>query len=216
MTTPPLADLLRRRRAPARRTALRVAALASVPVVLALTGLLHPHHLTPDTAERWTTLHLLLLPLFPLLAGSPLLLLRGMGGPWATTARLGCYIYAIFYTALDAIAGVAYGTLTANTDDPATLTRAGAALDVVGGTLGLIGSLGFLLASVATTAALAARHGGRRAAAGGTVLITASVLWLGSHIYWPEGVLTALALGLGFALLGIASPRGAAPESAAG
>nr|BFE82415.1 hypothetical protein GCM10020093_050160 [Planobispora longispora] len=50
-------------------------------------------------------MHLLLLPVFPLLAGSLLFLLRGLEGPWVTVARAGSYLYAIFYTALDAIAG---------------------------------------------------------------------------------------------------------------
>ncbi|GIH78912.1 hypothetical protein Plo01_53410 [Planobispora longispora] len=187
-----------------------------VPVVLAAAGLLHPHHLTQDTAGRWIALHLLLLPVFPLLAGSLLFLLRGLEGPWVTVARAGSYLYAIFYTALDAIAGVAYGTLLANVDDPASLTRAGTAIDVTGGALGLIGSSGFLLAAIATTVALAAHCGARRVAAGGTVLIAASVLWLGSHIYWPEGVVTVLCLGLGAALLAVAresAPRPAAPQA---
>ncbi|GAA3466160.1 hypothetical protein [Nonomuraea roseola] len=72
---------------------------------------------------------------------------------------------------------------------------------------GLIGSAGFLPASVATTAALASHHGGRRVALGGTVLIAASVLWLGSHIYWPEGVLTVLGLSLGVGLLTVSTQR---------
>ncbi|WP_084780573.1 hypothetical protein [Planobispora rosea] len=210
----PSADPARREPVSTRRIVLGTAAVALVPVVLAAAGLLHPHHLTQDTAGRWITLHLLLLPVFPLLAGSLLFLLRGLRGPWVTVARVGSYLYAIFYTALDAIAGVAYGTLLANTDDPASLTRAGTAIDVVGGALGLIGSSGFLLASVATTVALASRYGARRVATGGTILIAASVLWLGSHIYWPEGVITVLCLGLGAGLLNIAregAPSGPAP-----
>jgi hypothetical protein len=187
-----------------------------VPAALALAGLLHPHHLTQETAGHWVTLHLVLLPVFPLLAGSLLLLLRGLDGLWVKVAWSGCYVYAIFYTGLDAIAGIAYGTLVAGTDDPALLADVGGALDTVGGAVGLAGSTGFLVASVATTAALAARHGGRRVAAGGTVLIAASVLWLGSHIYWPEGVLTALGLGLGAGLLAAAGAGRTPPEPAAG
>ncbi|GAA2696225.1 hypothetical protein [Nonomuraea recticatena] len=207
MTTRPHAGPVHGEAAPTRQIVLRTAALTFVPVVLAVAGLLHPHHLTQETAERWVTLHLLLLPVFPLLTGTLLLLVRGLRGAWVTTVRVGSYIYAIFYTSLDAIAGVAYGTMVANADDLASLARIGPAVDVVGGTLGLIGSAGFLLASVATTAALASRHGGRRVALGGTVLIAASVLWLGSHIYWPEGVLTVLGLGLGFGLLTVSTQR---------
>ncbi|MEU4547926.1 hypothetical protein [Nonomuraea dietziae] len=44
-------------------------------------------------------------------------------------------------------------------------------------------------------------------ALGGTVLIAASVLWLGSHIYWPEGVLTVLGLGVGLGLLNVSTQR---------
>ncbi|GIH91780.1 hypothetical protein ACFFMN_28990 [Planobispora siamensis] len=205
MTTRSPADSIVRQETPPRLAVPRLAALTLVPVVLAVAGLFHPHHLTQDTAGRWIALHLLLLPLFPLLAGSPLLLLRGLTGRWATTARVGCLVYAVFYTSLDAIAGVAYGTMVATADDPVALSRTGPALDVVGGTLGFIGAAGFLLASVATTKALAARYGGRRVATGGTILIAASVVWLGSHIYWPEGVITVLAIGSGFALLCIAT-----------
>ncbi|MBG0826459.1 hypothetical protein HS041_01505 [Planomonospora sp. ID67723] len=208
MTTHPRADPTRGQPAPVRQVALRTALLTLVPAVLAAAGLLHPHHLTQDTAVRWVALHLFLLPVFPLLAGSLLLLLRGLEGPWVRAARVGSYVYAIFYTSLDAIAGVAYGTLVANTDDLSALTRAGTAIDVVGGALGLVGSAGFLLASIATTAALAARHGGRRVAVGGAILIAASVMWLGSHIYWPEGVITVLGLGLGIGLLNVASSDG--------
>ncbi|GAA2872408.1 hypothetical protein GCM10010517_32760 [Streptosporangium fragile] len=216
MTTRPHIDPVRPEPATTRQVVLRTAALTFVPALLAMTGLLHPHHLTPDTAERWVTLHLLLLPVFPLLAASLLVLLRGLKSPWVTVARTGSYVYAIFYTSLDAIAGIAYGTLVANKDDPATLTRAGAAIDVVGGALGLIGSVGFLLASVATTMALASRHGGRRVAAGGTILIIASVMWLGSHIYWPEGVITVLGLGLGIGLLNVASSGGTPADAGTG
>ncbi|GGL45639.1 hypothetical protein [Planomonospora parontospora] len=52
--------------------------------------------------------------------------------------------------------------------------------------------------------------------AGGTVLIAASVLWLGSRIYWPEGVVTALGLALGAGLLAVASTGRTPPEPATG
>lgn len=87
MTTRPHAGPVHTEAAPARQIVLRTAALTFVPAVLAVAGLLHPHHLTQETAGRWVTLHLLLLPVFPLLAGALLLLLRELKGAWVTRSR---------------------------------------------------------------------------------------------------------------------------------
>jgi hypothetical protein len=182
-----------------RRTA-RLALLLGPPAALALTGLLHPHHLTPDTAQRWTALHLALLPVFPLLAGGLLTLLRSAAGRAAAVARVGCYVYAIFYTGLDAIAGIAAGRLMIGVEDVTDVQGQIDELSEIGGAVGVIGALGFLVAAVGAAVALISRYG-RPAVPGIVVLLVASVFWLGSHIYWPEGVLTVVAIGTAFALL---------------
>ena len=83
--------------------------VVAAPVALAVAGLFHPDDLTVDTARQWTALHVVLLPLFPLLGGALVLLLRGLGGVVPAVARLAAYSYAVFYTGLDAVAGVAAG-----------------------------------------------------------------------------------------------------------
>jgi uncharacterized membrane protein YGL010W len=182
-----------------RRTA-RLALLLGPPAFLALAGLLHPHHLMPDTAHRWTAMHLVLLPVFPLLAAGLLTLLRSATGRAVTVARVGCYVYAIFYTGLDAIAGIAAGRLMIGAEDVIDVQGQIDELSEIGGAVGLVGGLGFLVAAVGAAVALISRYG-RPAVPGVVLLLIASVFWLGSHIYWPEGVLTVVAIGTGFALL---------------
>jgi hypothetical protein len=60
----------------------RVLVVAGPAVVLAGLGLTHPQELTAASASWWTTLHVILLPIFPLLAVSLWLLLRGVPGLW--------------------------------------------------------------------------------------------------------------------------------------
>lgn len=85
-------------------------ALVALPgVVLGLVGLAHPVFLTPETAERWRLVHLLLLPAIPLLGASVWLLLLGRRGAVAWVARGLAAAYALLYTALDSIAGIGAG-----------------------------------------------------------------------------------------------------------
>ena len=75
-------------------------------LLVAALGLLHPTFLTPDVAERWRLAHLLLLPVFPLVAVSVWAVLRGNRSPLADAARLAAAGYALLYGALDSIAGI--------------------------------------------------------------------------------------------------------------
>jgi hypothetical protein len=68
-------------------TWLRVLLVAAPAVVLAALGPTHPDDLTAATASWWTTLHLILLVLFPLLGVSLWLLLEGVPGPLAWLGR---------------------------------------------------------------------------------------------------------------------------------
>ncbi|MCW6006062.1 hypothetical protein K1W54_15955 [Micromonospora sp. CPCC 205371] len=61
------------------RTLRPIALVVPVPLLLAAVGLVHPHLLTPATAGRWAALHIVLLPVFPLLAAGLLVPLRGRG-----------------------------------------------------------------------------------------------------------------------------------------
>jgi len=187
----------------------RVVVIAGPAVVLAGLGLTHPQDLTATSAPWWTTLHVLLLPLFPLLAVSLWLLLRGVPGPVAWAARIAAYGFAAFYTALDVLAGIGAGELTQLNaerglpDNTVEVDR----LFAVGNDLGDIGVWCFGVACAATALAVVGRLG-RRALPGAVVLVAAAVVFVagGVHIYWPWGVGTMLALAVGLGLLAAALP----------
>ena len=91
----------------------RLTAVTGPSVVLALVGMLvHPSHLDSGTAHRWAVLHIALLPVFPLVAaGFVVPLLCRPRGPAVVVAWIASFVYACFYTGLDAVAGIAAGTV---------------------------------------------------------------------------------------------------------
>src|SRR5512138_3730368 len=107
----------------------RTGLLATVgPVLLAIAGLIHPAGLSAATAHRWVQLHVALLPVFPLLALAFVVLLRGrpradLAGVATVVAWVSASVYAISYTGLDAVAGIAAGTVQGQDGDPAELRR---------------------------------------------------------------------------------------------
>lgn len=173
----------------------QVLAAVAPPLLLAGLGLLHPHELDGGTAVRWTTLHLVLLPLFPLIAVAPWLVAR-RGSPLsgALTMVLGL-VFAVFYTALDVLAGIGTGVLqqAGEVDGIPVLFR-------TGNELSLVGVYAYLAATVLASA-VALRRARLRALPGAVVVVLAAVSFLGSHVYWPVGVLTMLGLALGWGLL---------------
>lgn len=172
-----------------------VLAAVAPPLLLAGLGLLHPHELDGGTAVRWTMLHLVLLPLFPLLAVAPWLVARrGPRLSGALTMVLGL-VFAVFYTALDVLAGIGTGVLqqAGEVDGIPVLFR-------TGNELSLVGVYAYLVATVLASA-LALRRARLRALPGAVVVVLAAVSFLGSHVYWPVGVLTMLGLALGWGLL---------------
>lgn len=180
--------------------------VAGPPLLLAALGAVHPAALTDDTAAAWQGLHLLLLPVFPLLALAPWLLTRDEHPAlrWAVVV-LG-YVYAAFYTALDVLAGIGAGALQ----------RAGAGeqtaiLFAHGNDLSTYGVWAYLAAT--SLAVVTAVRRARLAALPGAVLtLAAAWLFLSSHIYWPLGGLTMVAMALGWAALASAVHRSAAPD----
>ncbi|MBA2455469.1 MAG: hypothetical protein H0V48_02850, partial [Nocardioidaceae bacterium] len=80
-----------------------VAVLVTGPLALAIAGATHPAHLTSESADWWRDLHVVMLPLFPLLAINVWVLLRGVwagvDGIVAVGARVLAFVYAAFYTA---------------------------------------------------------------------------------------------------------------------
>jgi hypothetical protein len=156
------------------------------------------------TAHRWVHLHIALLPVCPLLALGFVVLLRGrpradLAGVATVVAWFGTGVYAVGYTGLDAVAGIAAGTVAGQHSDPAELRRLVLALYDVGDLLGRTGVYAPLIAVLAGTVALGVRHG-LRVLPGSIVLVGAGYSFIDSHIFWPRGVLSMLAMAAGFAL----------------
>lgn len=178
------------------------------PLALAAIGVFHPHHLNGDTAPAWTVLHIALLPLFPLLAVVIWQLVRGIGGVVAWFARIAALLFIPLYTALDAIAGIATGTLVMASGKRDGADVAG--LDELFATANALGNIG-AYALVAAGALATAAVGLRRPrwglfAAGGLLLLAGLVVFAERHIYFPLGVLSLIAIAAGAGLL-LISPR---------
>jgi hypothetical protein len=170
-------------------------------LLLAGFGVAHPALLTVDTAPWWATLHVLLLPVFPLLAVAQWILLAPAPPLLRWPGRLAAFGFAAFYSGLDAVAGIAAGTVVhAEHGLGPVLGHLFAAAD----TLGYIGTGCFLAASVAISATIM-WQGGWRAIPGAVLLLVASVSFIDSHIFWPRGVFTMIGIAAGMCLLGLVS-----------
>jgi hypothetical protein len=190
----------------------RVAIVVAAPLALAAVGLVHPLSLRTPTAAMWAQMHVLLLPVFPLLAlgfvvplwGRPK---RDLTGVATVVAWLAAFTYACFYTGLDAVAGIAAGTAWRDAPAGVDQEKIVGPLYRMGDALGEFGVHAFLVAVVATCLALYPRAG-VRILPGGLVLLVAGWSFVDSHIFRPRGVLTMLAIAVGFALLTAANAAG--------
>lgn len=182
---------------------LTVLAVAVPGLALAGFGQVHPVVLDPSTAREWWQLHVVLIPVFPLIAVAIWVLLHGERGPVAWAARVAAYGYATFYTGLDVLAGIGAGLVT---DVQQGGSAAVGRLFEVGVQLGHAGVWCLLACAVLTGAVLVRRDGVR--AVPGTVVLAASCLpFLDGHIFHPTGVLAMLGVALGCALLAAARRR---------
>lgn len=172
------------------------------PLVLAALGLVHPTQVDQDTAQTFWLLHVVLLPLFPLLAIGPWLVTR-RGAPrlaWLT-GLLG-YAYATGYTVLDVLAGIGVGALGLRGADQEVLD-----------TLGLQAYPFLVLAGWAFLAATAlasavALYRARLLAVPGTLLVLGGAWFFRhGHITWPQGGLSMVALAAGWLALLLAVHR---------
>ncbi len=188
--------------APGMSGAARVAGIVAAPLALAALGLTHPVHLDGDTALWWHQLHIVLLPLFPLLGVNLWWLLAGLTGPLPWVGRIAGFVYIVFYGAPDVLAGIAAGVVRERATQegvPAALAAEGW-LFTVGNALADVGVWAFLLGCILASGLLYARLG-RRALPGALCLCVAAVIFLQSHIYFPLGVVAMLLLAAGFGLL---------------
>lgn len=171
------------------------ACLAALPgLALAVTGLLHPHHLTSTTAERWWMLHVAGLLVFPLVGLALVGLVRGRADPVALLVRVTAYVYATFYTALDVVSGIAAGFVTDRLGPGVDRPEEVKLLFRIGTPLGEVGSCA-LLACVAVVAADQLRRHGL-AVAPAILLLPGAWLVHSDHIFAPEGAIGMLLIGL--------------------
>lgn len=187
--------------------------LVALPaLLLAGLGLLHPVFLTPDTAERWRLLHLVLLPAFPLLAVSVWVLLRGERGPAAGGARGLAVSYAVLYGALDAIAGVGAAHQVLRTSARGDARPPIEDLYDIADPLGQLGVLAMAASLLLTAAVLWLRGRSVPALTGGLVAVGSCWFFLQHHVFPPRGVLALVGVAAGLALMELS--RSASPDRA--
>ncbi|MFI5916862.1 hypothetical protein [Dactylosporangium sp. NPDC051541] len=189
-----------------------VVAVTVMPLLLAVVGLFHPTGLNASTAHMWAMMHIWLLPAFPLLTlglivplwGRPV---RGVAGAATVVAWLGAAAFAALYTGLDAVAGIAAGTVQVHAVEGQDVGPTIAALFDTADSMGHAGVRALAVAVVATSAALAVRHGWR-VLPGSAVLLVSTYEFYDSHIFYPRGVLAMVGYAVGFALLSWPTVRG--------
>lgn len=182
------------------RSRLALVLVVALPgVVLGTAGIFHPANLTPEAAETWRNIHIVALPLFPLLALGPWLLARQAHPVAGWVGLVLGYTYAMFYTGLDLLAGAGAGALKmVASEDLGTIFGLANALATVGVWAHLAGAV--------LAAGLVVRQAGARALPGAVLVVAASVSFFDSHIYWARGVLTMFALAAGWAALAAVVP----------
>ncbi|MET7575386.1 hypothetical protein ABZT04_44100 [Streptomyces sp. NPDC005492] len=183
----------------------RMCLVTAAPLLLAAAGLVHPHGLSRATAGEWAWLHIVLLPVFPLLVIGLLVPLwrrpgRDIAGIATVVTWLAAFTYAAYYTGLDAVAGIAAGTAVEHAPEQVSLASLKRPLFDTGDALGHAGTYALIVAVLATAVALAPRQR-LRVLPGTAVLLVSGWSFIDSHIFWPQGVYTMLGFALGFALL---------------
>lgn len=183
-----------------------IVAVVAPPLVLAGVGLTHPALLTVESAPWWTTMHLALLVLFPLIGVAVWVLLRSDQTWLGWAGRLAAAAFAILYDGLDAVAGIATGTIVLAGADPKS--------DVVAALFAAskpLGWAGIIAVSIAVVFVLVSAY---RAGNTLALLVSAAValgaslyLFATGHIYWPRGVLAMLGFAIGFAIVELSGQR---------
>lgn len=98
-------------------------AVTAPPLLLAGLGLTHPNDLSGASARWWTSLHIILVPLFPLLGVSHWILLHRRPGVIAWIGRVAAFLYIAFYAVTDHIAGIGTGVVMQQSGASSTSER---------------------------------------------------------------------------------------------
>ncbi len=140
-------------------------------------------------------MHVIMLPLFPLMAVGPWLLTSRVNKPLGWAVALLGYTFACGYTGLDVLAGIGAGTLQEH--------YGGGGANFLfdkGGQLADVAVYAYLAAAAITGIACITRAG-LWAVPGSALVVGGALSFRDSHVYWPRGVFTLLTLAVGWALL---------------
>jgi hypothetical protein len=183
--------------------------MIGAPLLIGSLLLMHPNAigLSPEEwvqligslGQRFLALHIVLLPLWPILALIVLWMLPQQGTP-SRVSRIALAVYIVLYPAFDALVGIGSGVLI---DYRATLNAAGQAVldpaiqllffDPTGvpELLAIAGSVAWIVAAIAAAAALWRPAGWRVA----VPLVISGVLMAWGHT-WPMGPAANVALAV--------------------
>jgi hypothetical protein len=103
-TTPPLKGT---------STPIAAIALAAVCIAWVVVALIHPTSLNNEDISTWMVVHIAQSVFAPIVALGILALLKGVEGPAATVARGAAVLWAAWFSAYDAVAGIGTGILSA-------------------------------------------------------------------------------------------------------
>jgi CHASE2 domain-containing sensor protein len=200
-----------------RETWLLRGAVATAVIGYVILGVLHPFEIkVGDDTTLYLALHIVQPFLILLLAFSIWLLVKDLPGRAAQVARVAILPYAIAYSMLDAIAGIALGQVIREANgmsptDAAVIQRAldGSDPDVIGIVIFVASGLTWLVAAVAT--AIAVKQVGGR---GPTTLIALGAAVFAVGHPWPPGPIGIALFGLGVAWLEYRRELAPVPEAA--
>ncbi len=191
------------RRAWALPSTARSVLLLVPPLALAALAAIHPNpeeeaQAVMDVATWFAAFHVIQLVLVGLVALTVVLLADEFGAAGAWSMRLGIGVFLIFFSAYDAVAGIATGLAMRTARDLPAAQQAGVwetvkdwpGFEPAVFTLGIVGTLGWVVALVGL--ALAARGAGVGRAEWIFILL-AGVFLMGGHPF-PFGTVTFLCL----------------------
>ena len=153
-----------------RRLGLLQLVVLAAPLAWVAVAFLHPdsepYEGIADEADRWISVHVMQLLLTPVLAAGVWLLVDGIHSAAASVTRAGLAIWMVFFSAFDAVAGIATGVLTRHANSLAGSEKEGVVSAInflwddsrlAGGTysvLGFLGQLSWVLLAIAAAVAL--------------------------------------------------------------